>query len=245
MTTPRTTTRTITFNGRDIHYQLEKKNVKNLNLRIHKDGNVYVSAGEQVPLQEIDEFIISKGNYILKAIDTFAEMEAHSPQPKQYISGETFYIQGRGLRLKVLPSNREAVFADGIYIHLETKEPDNFEKKQRAATKFLNQQCKTVFNEILNELYPQVQKYGVSAPALRIRDMETRWGSCSFKRGFITLNKRLLEAPRYCIEYVIMHELCHFVHPNHSKRFYDFLTMLMPDWKDRKQALDRSATYWL
>ena len=75
--------------------------------------------------------------------------------------------------------------------------------------------------------------------------METSRGSCLAKKGVVTLNKRLLEAPRNCIEYVVMHELCHFIHPNHSKQFYAFLTMLMPDWKQRKEALDKSATFWL
>jgi predicted metal-dependent hydrolase len=75
--------------------------------------------------------------------------------------------------------------------------------------------------------------------------METRWGSCLAHKGIITLNKRLLEAPRHCIEYVVMHELCHFLHPDHSKRFYAFLTTLMPDWRERKSILDQNATFWL
>ena len=75
--------------------------------------------------------------------------------------------------------------------------------------------------------------------------METRWVSCLAKKGIITLNKRLLEAPRNCIEYVIMHEFCHFIHPNHSKHFYTFLTMLIPDWKERKALLEKTAVYWL
>lgn len=102
-----------------------------------------------------------------------------------------------------------------------------------------------IFKEVLSEIYPVFQKYGVTVPTLRIRNMETRWGSCLAKKGIITLNKRLLEAPRNCIEYVVMHELCHFVHPNHSKQFYSFLAMLMPDWKERKTVLDKCAEYWL
>lgn len=82
-------------------------------------------------------------------------------------------------------------------------------------------------------------------PGFHIREMETRWGLCSVKRGVITLNKRLLEAPRDCVEYVITHELCHLVNPNHSKWFYEFLTMLMPDWREQKKALDEYAMYWL
>ena len=111
--------------------------------------------------------------------------------------------------------------------------------------KYLDRQCKTVFSEIIGELYPMFQKYGVEMPTLRIRDMETRWGSCLVKKGIVTLNKRLLEAPRNCIEYVVMHELCHFIHPNHSKQFYGFLAMLMPDWKERKQLLNKTAGFWL
>ena len=92
---------------------------------------------------------------------------------------------------------------------------------------------------------PLVKKYGIEKPTLRIRDMETRWGSCLAKKRIITLNKRLLESPRNCIEYVVMHELCHLIHPNHSKQFYSFLTMLMPDWKERKIYLDKNAACWL
>lgn len=64
-------------------------------------------------------------------------------------------------------------------------------------------------------------------------------------KGIVTLDERLLEALFNCIEYVVMHEFCHFVHPNHPKQFYAFLTMLMPDWKQRKETLDKSATFWL
>lgn len=71
------------------------------------------------------------------------------------------------------------------------------------------------------------------------------WGSCLPKKLIITLNKQLLEAPRNCIEYVVVHELCHLVHPNHSKQFYTFLTMFMPDWKERKTELEKNCILWL
>jgi predicted metal-dependent hydrolase len=59
------------------------------------------------------------------------------------------------------------------------------------------------------------------------------------KRGIITLNKRLIETPRECIEYVIMHEFTHFIQPNHSRKFYDLLAVFMPDWKSRKATLEK------
>ena len=237
--------RVVTADGRKISYCLERKNVKNLNLRVRKDGAVFVSANETVSCKEIDDFVCSKARYIIEAIERFHDMAKYKPQPKQYVSGETFCIQGRGLRLQVSQAKKDSVSSDGIYICLEVKDVNDFEKKRRIVNRFLDQQCKAVFGEVLDELYPLFAKYGVDKPTLRIRDMETRWGSCLVKKGIVTLNKRLIEAPRNCIEYVMMHELCHFIHPNHSKGFYMFLTMLMPDWKGRKLHLEKSATWWL
>lgn len=240
-----TSQRAVTAGGREIPYSLERKPVKNLNLRVRKDGSVWVSADAGVPCEEIDAFVAGKAPYILKALDHFHEMAQYRPQPKQYVSGETFNILGRGLRLQVTQAAKDSISADGVYIHLSVRDLQDMEKKRRIVNSFLDQQCRMVFSNVMDDLYPSFQKYGVPKPSLRIRDMETRWGSCLAKKGIITLNKRLLEAPRHCIEYVVMHELCHLVHPNHSRQFYAFLTMLMPDWKERKQYLDKTAAYWL
>lgn len=237
--------RTVSIDDTEIDYQLERKPVKNLNLRIRKDGSIFVSANELISQEKVDEFVLSKGTYIISALKHFEELAHFQPQPKQYVSGETFYIQGRGLRLKVSEGTKDLIEADGVYIYLQVKCTDDTLKKQRIVTRFLDGQCKDVFGEVIEQTYPIFYKYGVAAPTLRIRDMDTRWGSCISKKGVITLNKRLLEAPRNCIEYVVMHEFCHFVHPNHSKQFYNFLTMLMPDWRERKNTLDKSVVYWL
>lgn len=239
------TTRTVCLGEQSLTYSLERKAVKNLNLHVRKDGSVYVSANSRVPAKMVDEFLVSKEQFILNAQKRFREQAEMKPQPKQYVSGETFYIQGRDLRLKVSQATKDRVCSDGIHIFLETKDPSDFAKKQRMVEKFIDQQCRDTFNEIASEIYPIFQKYGVSMPTLRIRTMDTRWGSCLAKKGIVTLNKRLLEAPRNCIEYVVMHEFCHFIHPNHSKQFYAFLTMLMPDWKERKKILDGNAANYL
>lgn len=236
--------RTVRAGGLAITYTLERKDVKNLNLRIHTDGQVYVSAGKRLAAGRIDAFVISKASFIQNAQRKFRELEQYRPQPKQYVSGETFYIQGHGLRLQVIQAAKESVDSDGVYIRLCTKTPDDFQRKERLMRRYLHEQCMAVFSQTLERLYPPFEKYGVARPTLRIRSMETRWGSCLVKKGIVTLNTRLLEAPQNCIEYVVMHELCHFIHPNHSKNFYAFLTMLMPDWKERKKALESTAAYW-
>lgn len=78
-------------------------------------------------------------------------------------------------------------------------------------------------------------------PKLLICQMEKRWSSCSTKTHRIQLNSELIYAPTYCIDYVIVHELVHFLHPNHSKQFYEMLTLLMLDWKERKKKLDQDV----
>ena len=90
----------------------------------------------------------------------------------------------------------------------------------------------------MDDLFPLVGKYGVKRPELRIRTLDSRWGSCLVRKGVVTLNRRLIAAHKCCIEYVMLHELCHFIHPNHSVKFYALLSALMPDWKERKKLLN-------
>lgn len=237
--------RTISFLGTNIDYLLKRKPVKNLNLRIHSDCSIVVSASEKITADKIDDFVMEKGAYILSSIQRFKRIEEYEMPPKRYISGETFDILGRGIRLKVQQGTKDNVFSDGIYLYLTVTDQDDYFKKEKLVQKFLDKECRQVFSETIRQLFPMFQKYGVNMPTLRIRTMKTRWGSCSPSRGIITLNKKLLEAPRNCIEYVVLHELCHFIHPNHSKQFYSFVAMLMPDWKERKTKLDKNAVHGL
>ena len=191
-------------------------------------------------LNKLDELVKSR------FIEMFGDPKDNSNGWPVLPLGKLFTVSSsRGVRLKIEKNVRDTIFSDGVYLRLCVKDPDDFARKQRMVTRYLDEQCRTIFGEIISEIYPVFQKYGVPMPTLRIRDMETRWGSCLAKKGVITLNKRLLEAPRNCIEYVVMHEFCHFIHPNHSKHFYSFLTMLMPDWEERKKVLDYTATFGL
>ena len=234
------TFRTVRFGEEEIRYELERKKVKNLNLRIRSDGSVYVSVGASVPVGKADEFVRERGAWILDTQRKFRELAAAVPGEKQYVSGETFEILGRGLRLLVEQGPENQAESDGIYLRVRVKDPEDFALKRRCVERYLDQQCRDVFGEILKELYPQFRRYGVPMPVLRVRKMKTRWGSCLPAKGVVTLNRRLIEAPRGCVESVIAHELCHFVYPNHSAQFYRFLSMFLPDWKERKQILDQN-----
>lgn len=223
-----------------IAYCLERKPVKNLNLRIRRDGSVYVSANMDVSCAEVDRFVLNKAEYVLAAIRKFKAACRFKPQPKKYVSGETFCILGRSLRLKVLQAPKESISSDGAYIYLGVKDPMNCRSKSRLVRRFMDQQFQTVFADVMDKMFPLVGKYGVKYPMLKMRSLKTRWGSCLVRKGVVTLNRGLIEAPMCCIEYVVLHELCHFIHPNHSEKFYAFLSALMPDWRERKKLLNRT-----
>lgn len=224
----------------DIPYLLTRKSVKNVNLRIKPEGKVLVSANNSVPTDFIDAFIEKKQRYIFSALSKYEEKKKlFQSVPKRYVSGESYDLLGKSLRLKVEVNKEENVYTDGVYIFLRVKDKDDFRHKEIMMSKWLKQYQTTVFEELLQEKYLLFEKYGVTYPTLKIRNMTSRWGSCQPKKGIITLNSKLIEAPRNCIEYVILHEFVHFIHPNHSRQFWDFVAMMMPDWKDRKYELEQ------
>ncbi len=230
-------------NDKSIAYTLLRKNVKNINLRIKFDGTVLVSAHPFVKTKDIDNFVLRKKNYVIKHLNMFAELRNTIPSEKQYINGESFYLLGQHLRLKIFESENQKIEHDGVFLKLYVKDIQNYSKKKRIITKFFDEQCLNHFTKIMNDLYPAFEKYKVPYPILKIRTMSARWGSCSPQKKTIILNKKLIEVPKNCIEYVVLHELVHFLHPNHSKHFYTTVKTFMPDWKDRKEQLESFRLY--
>jgi len=234
-------TNMITLKGRKVEYELERKRVKNINLRIRPDCSVYVSANNGVPQSAIEAFLSKKAGCILTALDKYADIAKYADNDHSFVTGESFGYLGKDLRFMLTSGEKNEVTSDGVYLSLVVTNANDTAVKQKLISQWYDAQCKTVFDEVIAVVYLVFQKYGVAMPKLTLRDMTSRWGSCQPKRGMITLNKRLIEAPRNCIEYVMMHEFIHFLHPNHSKKFYDMLSVLMPDWKERKRILESSS----
>ncbi len=229
----------VVANVPSITYTLTRKMVKNTNLRIKRDGSVLVSAHPFVPIQQIDSFVLSKKDFIEKNKKRFLEKQKAMPSNKQYINGESFYLLGKHLRLKVFESSTNYVENDGTFLKLYVKDVMSFSIKQKVINGFFDKECKNHFTQMMEKTHKLFKKYGILYPELKMRNMKSRWGSCATKKGIITLNKKLIEAPRSCIEYVVLHEFVHFLHPNHSKHFYACVATHMPDWKERKKLLER------
>lgn len=235
--------RSVFFDGQQIYYTLTRKDVKNLNLRIKPDGSVHVSAGARVPLSFIDAFVLKKAAFILSAQQTFAARAA--PHVLRCAEGEAFILLGLPCRFAVQRGDRDGVRVKDGVIFLTVKKPEEVRDRVRVFEGWLDQTCRQVFGDVLAEVYPRFSALGVKEASLRVRDMKTRWGTCQTKTGVITLNRRLIHTPRDCIVYVAAHEYCHFLHPDHSARFYAQLCAVLPDWKARKQRLNACAGVWM
>jgi predicted metal-dependent hydrolase len=231
--------RIIYLDGRKVVYELERKNVKNINLRIRFDCSVYVSANDDTLINTIEDFLHDKSVYILSALDKYKKMSKSAKNKHNYITGENFPYLGDNLRL-VVKKGKRGISSDGECLTLSVRNVMDTALKERLVKKWYYTQCWEVSVEIMNENYPFFKKYNFTMPKLSLRNMVSRWGSCRPKRGIITLNKRLIEAPRNAFEYVVMHEFIHFLYPNHSRDFYGMLSKLMPDWKVRKRVLEET-----
>ena len=233
----RKTQHSFSYNGTQICYELERKRVKNINLRVRPDGSVYVSAPKIASMERIAAFVQSKGAFITRAMERFAARRQQLPAERRYESGETFYLLGKKLCLRVSRSTRNAVAADGDILLLYVKDETDAALKQRLTERFFMQECRQLFPQLVAKLYPLFKDCNFPYPELRIRSMRSRWGSCMPSKKRITLNSRLIHYPQQCIEYVIVHEFCHFRYMNHSKQFYALVASFMPDWKECRNLL--------
>lgn len=221
-----------------IEFELVRKNVKNINLRIKPDMSIFVSANKSVPTEVIKSFVKDKSSWIIKKLEYFNAVQPEPRNEKEYVSGESFRYLGRQYRLKVEELDEEGVKYFRGFIYLYVKDKDDLERKEKLYNDWLRERADIVFNESVDKMYELVKKYGIPRPKLKIRDMKSRWGSCIVNKDTITINLQLIKAPKFCIDYVVLHELIHFRYRYHDGKFYNFLTSLMPDWEKRKKILD-------
>lgn len=226
-----------------INYTLTYKSVKNINLRIKPNGDILVSAPHCVDIKKIDDFINSKSELINSTLKKFESRQENNRFSKRYVSGESFRFLGKNLMLKIKQGDKDKIYRDGNFLYLITKNPDNFEKKEKLINKWYSEQRTNIYNEIAINVHKEFVKYDIKFPTIKSRKMTTRWGSCQPIKNIVTINSNLIEYPRDCIEYVIMHEFCHFIHQNHSKDFYSLLQIMMPNWKEKKKILESGSCF--
>lgn len=223
------------FGGRSFDFTLYYQDRKSLGIKVHPDGTVEVLAPVTAKKEDIAMRIRQKAPWILKQIDQFSSYRPATP-PRRFINGETHLYLGRQYRLKIVQDDRNIIkaYRGELWMHTVNNKPEALKEQ---LNKWYKERANEIFNELLEEALPEFKRYKIVTPILTIRFMSKRWGSCTPK-GKITLNTELIKAPKGSIAYVIIHELCHLVHHNHTSAFRHLLNKMMPDWGKWKDRLE-------
>ena len=224
----------IQYGATIIDYDIEFAQRKTLSICVNPDSSVCLRAPIDATLEQIQQKVHKRASWILKQ-KRFFESFGTSTTKRQYISGESHLYLGRQYMLRVKESNVNAVHYQNNIIEIECRH-----KKDAGILlqTWYRQRANVKFQEYAQPIIEQFSIYGVKPQSLSIKKMDKRWGYCTID-GHITLNPRLICAPRCCIEYVITHELCHLICRSHNKEFYALLTKEMPHWEKWKNKLER------
>jgi predicted metal-dependent hydrolase len=240
--------RQIEYGTQVIEYNLERRERATLEITVKPDGAVRVTAPSNAAAEDIAARVRRRARWILAQQASFADFRPHTP-PRIYVPGETHLYLGRQYRIRVVPTEagegssnasgtprvkmvrgflevRRVDFHDTAAIEKHIKEW----YRRRAQVQLPSRL------ELNRQRFPDPS--AVQPTSLRLQRMPTRWGSTS-PAGSLVLNPDLIRAPMDCVDYVVTHELCHLVVPNHGRQFFELQRLVMPDWEQRKQRLER------
>lgn len=212
--------------GREISYELTRKRVKNINFRAKENGIVAVSANSRVSVRQIEDFLVQRADFFFKAFEQIQKRVRENNTNSRLVR----YL-GRDFPVRVIENSREIAVLDENELRVFTKSTDEAYiavlREKAILTRFA-----ALCRELDEEVRERFREKGFEPPPVRIsiKDMKSRWGSCSYTRGHISINSRLSAFPRETILSVFYHEYAHFWHHDHSKKFYDFLLLLYPEY---------------
>ena len=224
----------VAFGSNEIGYEVKFSKRKTLGIKVYPIGDVEVLAPIDTSSEAIEQRVLRRAQWIVRQQNYFKELGERSPE-KRFISGESHYYLGRQFLLRVEEGKPNSVRYKGRYLEVICTPTSKAKELMKA---WYREHAKEKFAEFAEPIIARFEKYGVAPSSLYIQEMDNRWGSCTPK-GKIILNTQLIKAPRPCIEYVITHELCHLLHPDHTKAFWELLQKEMPDWERWKDKLER------
>lgn len=229
----------VEFGTQAIEYQLILMPRKTLDISVHPDLSVTVKAPEGTDPGEIEKRVQARAAWIVKQQRQFQIYLPDIP-PRQYVSGESHRYLGRQYRLKIITTPAgapEQIHLTRQFVEVYATDKASSHIHELVSAWYLDQ-AHLVFQERLNACLPRFVRENLPTPNIIIRKMQSSWGSCS-ARGTISLNIKLIQAPKEYIDYVLMHELCHLKQLNHGVEFYELLERVMPNWQEKKEKLDR------
>ncbi len=227
------TKETITIEG--ITITLYRKNIKNMYLRVlPSNGEVKVSAPLFISDNDIVNFIKSRKDWILKKQKLILENKIQAPL--KYVNGEKHCIWGKEYVLQLISNEtikKVIVDEDKSTVYLPVPKRSTIEKRKKILDEFYRSQMKMAIPQVLDKCTKIV---GKTPSEVKIRNMKN-WGNCNQNKR-ITLNLNLAKKDPICLEYVMIHELCHLIEFNHGKKFKKLMDEFCPNWKIIKKRLN-------
>jgi len=215
-----------------ITYTLIRKRIKNVHLRVNKEGEAILSAPLRFPAESADKFVAANEKYLSDRMKKLADENGFVT----LTDGEQITAFGKKYKI-VCRKGRRSVFTEGDSLVIVTLSGTD-EEKRRAFDGYVKAECGRVFFYYIEKYYPYFKKYvGDAPPSISIRNASTRWGSCTPSKKRIMLSLRLFSKPVEAIECVVVHEYCHFIYLNHSRAFYAEMEKILPDRKEREKFL--------
>ncbi len=221
----------IEIKGIRFEVKIVHKAIRNLYLRL-KDEEILATAPFLMPDFEVYRFIERKRDWIYKTHEQMKRKEASS---RIYDGSDVFYIFDTPYRLVRSQGKSSAIIGDRT-VFLTYK--DESEDAIRYLYKKTDRELLAKAVIYLNQYLPFLKDYGYNlTPELKCRIMTSKWGVCYTKKNRITISSYLIHYPLECLEYIVIHEMTHFIVPNHSKRFYELVAGNMPDYKSVQKIL--------
>ncbi len=225
------------YDSLTIPFRIVHRPRKDLAITVHPEMRLEVLAPEGARQGAVLARVQRRAAWIARQWRFFDQYQPSQPGPR-YVSGETHLYLGRHYRLKVQEGSPEEVKLIGRFLHVRTAHRHDVVTVRTLLEGWYRNHAQRVFAERLKGCLESTRSLGLAmVPNLIVRKMAKRWGSCT-RAGNILLNLDLVQVPVHCIDYVIVHELCHLKVHNHGKEFYRLLTRSLPDWEARKMRLE-------
>lgn len=213
------------------------KDIKNVHLSVYPPtGRVRISAPLRMSMDTLRVFAISKLGWIKKQQNKFCNQRRESQ--RDFVSRESHYFFGKRYLLKVIEHNVSPIVdlkheTMELYIRPNT----GVDKRREILDGWYRQRLKEYVPRIIDKYEKLI---GVKVNELGIKKMRTKWGTCSRHAKRIWLNLELAKKPKYCTEYIVVHEMVHLLERKHNGRFTTYMDKFMPNWRLYKEELNRS-----
>ena len=221
----------------DIIIDVVRKDIKHMHLSVHPpDGRVRISAPRRMDDEAVRLFAVSKLKWIKRHR---ARLKKQKRQlPLKYISGERHYFIGKKYVLHVIyqspPLPNKVKIRNKEYLDLSIRMGSRKEQRKRVLTEWYREQLKDMIPDLLKKWE---RKIGVRIKEWRVKKMKTKWGTCNLTAKRVWLNLELAKTPPHCLEYILVHELVHFLEPYHNGRFAAYMDKFLPEWKSIEEEL--------